>query len=72
MNIYAEEGTRVVFKGDASQSQIQWGGHQDPTGLLVPGETYTIDRIEVRSYHTKVYLVDYQGKSFNSVWFDEI
>lgn len=57
------------FIGDVSKEQIQWGGHTDPTGILVPGESYDVEAIDVHSWHTRVYLVGVEGH-FNSVWFE--
>jgi hypothetical protein len=85
MNIHTEPGTTVVYVGDLkwskekedyqysppSKDSINWGGHCDPTDVLVLGETYTIEHIEIHSWHTKVYLEEVPNKSFNSVWFEE-
>lgn len=54
-----------------SKEQIQWGGHEDPGGLLMVGVDYDIDKIEVRSHHTRVFLKGFAGY-FNSVWFEDI
>lgn len=72
MEIDAKPGTKVKYTGDVSQTQINWGSHTDPRKILVPDKIYTIDRTEIHSYHTKVFLEECPGYSFNSVWFDEI
>lgn len=59
---------KLRFNGDVSREQIQWGSNTDPAGLLEPGEVYEVDRIEVRSWHTRVFLKGFEGH-FNSVWF---
>jgi hypothetical protein len=69
MDIYAKPGTKVIFEGNVSEAQIRWGSNSDPAGILVDGQEYTIDHTEVHSYHTKVFLVGFPGKSFNSAWF---
>lgn len=70
MDIYAKPGTKVVFtEKNVSRAQINWGSHADPREILKVGQQYIIDHTDVRSYHTKVFLVGFQGKSFNSVWF---
>lgn len=56
--------------GQVDQSQINWGGHADPRGVLVEGEVYEVDRISVHSSHTRIYLKGHP-KHFNSVWFEE-
>lgn len=53
------------------RQQVSWGGNADPAGLLEPGKTYAVDRIETHSWHSKVFLVDHPSKPFNSVHFDE-
>ena len=53
-----------------SKDQINWGGHSDPSGVLEVGKEYELDRAEVHSQHTKIFLKEFPGKSWNSVWFD--
>ena len=73
MDIHSKEGTKVVFvETDVSQAQISYGNHSDPCGVLEVGKIYTIQKTDVRSGHTKVYLKEFQGMSFNSVWFRDI
>jgi hypothetical protein len=52
-----------------SQDAISWGGNDDPKGLLEVGQTYDVAQIEIRSSHTKLHLVGFPGKVFNSVSF---
>lgn len=59
----------MKFIGGVSRESIQWGGHTDPTGILDVGKDYKVERIDVHSYHTRIYLVGISGY-FNSVWFD--
>lgn len=62
----------VVYREDrVSKESINWGSHTDPRGTLIDGTRYTVDRREVHSWHTKVYLCGVKG-SFNSVWFEEV
>lgn len=72
MNIYSLPGTKVIYTGEVSDSQVRWGIHDDPRGVLTPGKEYIVEKTEVRSYHTKVYLKDFPGWKFNSVWFKEV
>jgi hypothetical protein len=74
-----KEGDRVKFTG-CSPEQVQWGGNADPNrhGLLV-GTEGTIERVEVHSWHTKVWIrvADYVTTDgpllgpYNSVCFEE-
>lgn len=59
----------VFIEESASKEQIRWGGHSSPD-LLVVGKSYEVERIEVHSCHTRVYLVGIKGY-FNSVWFED-
>jgi len=73
MNIYAEKGTKVIFvETNVSQAQINYGGHTDPRNILEVGKIYTIQKTDVRSSHTKVYLEEFKDIHFNSVWFRDI
>jgi len=73
MDIYAKAGTKVKFIEDnVSRAQIQWGSNDDPSGLLVIGRIYEIDHTEVHTQHTEVFLKEFPGKQFNSVWFESI
>jgi hypothetical protein len=60
---------KVVYTG-ADDDQVRWGSCADPRGLLVEGETYEVEREDVHSWHTKLFLkgVD-SGRGFNSVCF---
>ncbi len=61
----------IVYKEkEPTQHQIKWGGNTDPKGLLEVGKKYEVEGIEVHSWHTKVFLTDFPGKQFNSIWFD--
>lgn len=53
-----------------TQVQIDWAGNADPAGLLVVGQEYELDYADVRSQSTRIFLKDFPGKQFNSVWFD--
>lgn len=70
-NIYAPKGTKVIFTGQ-DETQQKWGSHDSSNGVLVEGQTYTIERTEVHTMHTKVYLQEAPGKKFNSVCFEEV
>jgi len=69
MDIYAPNRTKVIFTG-ASEAQENWGGHASHD-VLEEGHVYTVDRTEVHSWHTKVFLQEYPDKSFNSTCFEE-
>ena len=54
---------------NVGDSQVRWGSHEDPKNLLEYGKEYELECAEVHSWHTKIFLKDFPGKSFNSVWF---
>lgn len=62
---------KLIYRGGASDAQVQWGGNDDPRGVLEPGVAYEVDKQEVHSWHTKIYLKGFPGKKFNSVHFDK-
>ena len=63
-------GTNVRFIG-CSKEQIQWGNNSDPTGILIVGDKYYVEHVEVHSYHTKLTLRGVYGR-FNSVCFEKV
>ncbi len=66
MNLEAKHGDRVVFLDkhgyDGETDQAKAKG-------LVKGGVYTVDGMEVHSFSSDVYLVEFPGKRFNSVMF---
>ena len=61
--------SKVTYTG-ANDSQVIWGGCDDPRGILVEGQSYEVEKRDVHSWHTKLKLVGIEGR-FNSVCFDE-
>lgn len=66
-----KEKSKVKFIG-ATDDQVNWGTNDDPRGLLEIGKIYTILKIDVHSWHTKIYLKEFPDKKFNSVSFEEV
>lgn len=62
------EKNNVVEYTGCSQEQIRWGNNDDPTLCLIVGEEYLIEKVDVRSQHTKLKLYNEIGW-FNSVCF---
>jgi len=60
---------KVKYIG-CTDGQVNWGGNDDPRGLLVEGQVYELERKEVHTWHTKYYLKEFPGKKFNSVSFE--
>ena len=52
IDIYSKPGTKIRFSGEVTQYQINCGSHDDPSGILTPGQEYTVDETEVHSGHT--------------------
>ena len=63
-------GETVRFIG-CSPEQIAWGNNDDPTGILIVGDKYYVEKVEVHSYHTKLTLRGISGR-FNSVCFEKL
>jgi hypothetical protein len=64
---------RVRYKEDPFDEQVKWGYNSDPRGVLTVGEVYEVERVEVHSWHTKIFLVGVDcGRGFNKVSFEEV
>jgi hypothetical protein len=61
-------GDKVKFIG-SSDDQVNWGSNDDPRLLLNTETVYEIEKVEIHSWHTKIYLKGIKGR-FNSVSFD--
>ena len=65
-----EAGDRVRFTG-CSDSQVQWGGSDDPRGILAIDSEYTISYVEEHTWHTDICLAEVEG-DFPSVCFEVV
>lgn len=54
-----------------TQEQHSWCNYTGDYKRLIVGKIYEVERVEVHSWHTKVFLVGIKG-SFNSVCFDVV
>lgn len=63
--------TNIVVYTGASDAQVNWGGNDDPRGVLIEGNEYVVRSTEVHSWHTKIELEEFPGLRFNSVCFTE-
>jgi predicted RNase H-like nuclease (RuvC/YqgF family) len=69
MNLYSSSGQKVRY----SLPFNGWDNDQLMARKeLVLGEIYTIQKIEVGEYQSRVYLVEKPGKAFNTVLFESI
>jgi hypothetical protein len=73
MNIYSPEGTKVIalFDNDGNLMNGHDSEKEAASQHLEPNKVYTVDKTEVHSWYTKVYLKDFPNVSFNSVHFEE-
>lgn len=65
-----KKGQRVMFTG-ATQDQVRWGSNDDPNKHMKEGQIVEVEKVEVHSWHTKLYFVGIVGK-FNSVSFSPV
>ena len=63
-------GDNVRYTGSIEE-QVRWGGNDNPTGILIEGDVYYVERVEIHSWHTKLHLRGVKGK-FNSVCFEKV
>jgi len=54
------------------EKPISWAIPAENAKVLTLVEVYDVERIEVYSWHTKVFLKEFPGVEFNSVWFEEV
>lgn len=69
MNNEAESGTLVRFSHPANGYTHQ---QEKAAKFLVVGEVYTVEKTEIHSWHTYVYLKEFPGEFFNSVLFSDV
>ena len=50
----------------------EWGGADHASSYLNVGQIYHVSHIEMHSWHTRVYLVEFPNHWFNSVAFGEL
>ena len=67
---YFKVGDEVKYLGSIEE-QVRWGSNDNPKGLLFEGDIYYVERVEIHSWHTKLYLRGIRGK-FNSVCFEKV
>ena len=60
-------GDKVKFVTSCKE-QVEWGNNDDPDLLLEKNRIYEIRKVEMRSYHVKIYLKEIKGR-FNSISF---
>lgn len=65
-----QKGSKVKYIG-CSQSQIDFGGHDDPRYILQIGGIFTIEDMRVYNWFTRIKLKGIWGR-FNSVCFEKI
>jgi len=63
---------KVKYNGIENLDAVRWGANDDPAKYLRTGVEYEVDKKEVHGWHTKIFLVDFPGKKFNSVHFVEV
>lgn len=68
MNIYAKEGSKVVF---ANPNNGYQSDKKQCERLLTLNAVYTINATDVGSSHTDVYLKEFPDEVFNSVMFED-
>lgn len=69
MNIYAEHGDKVI----CSTFAAGYDYHKEVAAkYLKAGKEYTIEKTVVDNWHTDVYLQEFPGVKFNSVFFEDV
>ena len=69
MNIFAKKGAKVI----CSTLDAGYDYHKEiASKYLVIGKEYTVEYTDVDSWHTDVYLQEFPGVKFNSVFFEDV
>lgn len=69
MDIESEEGTLVRF----SHPENGYTHHQEQAKkFLEVGEVYTVEHVDIHSWHSDVYLKEFPGEKFNTVLFSQV
>ena len=58
----------VVYKVSEDFEHWSWGGCSDPSAVLKNHESYEVESINVRSWHTRVHLKGIEGYFSSSVF----
>lgn len=69
MNIHAKKGDKVKFW---RPDQGYKADREMTAGRLIVGRVYTVNRTEVDTWSTRVYLEEFPGLAFNSVQFEDV
>jgi hypothetical protein len=69
MDIYSPKGTKIRFIEQNPSSDY---ADKNNTKLLTLNEIYTVNYTEVHSCFTIVFLEEFPGVEFNSVWFEKV
>jgi hypothetical protein len=64
------KGDRAIFIGCIDE-QVAWGSNDDPRKVMIEGDIYRIEKVELHSYYTKLSFRGMKGK-FNSVSFKKL
>lgn len=65
-----KSGDNVKYTG-CSDDQFQWGRGDNPKGILIVGDKYYVEKVEIHNWHTILYLRGIYGK-YNSVCFEKL
>lgn len=71
MDIYAEEGTKVIVTEDSIKNGYN-SVEKHARKFLKVGESYTIDSTVVDGWSTEVYIKEFPDEVFNSVSFEDV
>lgn len=67
-DIWNHESRKIVCV-DNVNDKYGWNKNAE---LLTIGQEYTVCRVKVHDWHTRVELVEFPGLQFNSVLFEEV
>jgi len=69
MDIHSPRGTKIKF---IENNPLSYYISKDNANLLTLHEIYTVNHTEIHSCFTIVFLEEFPGVDFNSVWFEKV
>ena len=63
------KGSKVQF---TTKNPTTWGVSAENAKHLKLYHIYTVERVEIHSWHTKIFLKEVPGIEFNSSWFESV
>lgn len=61
----------IYVKANVPDEPLTYGAPKENAQLLKQGEVYTVYQCKPSSSHCEVFLMEFPGVAFNSIWFEK-